>query len=1187
MSLDLRAKFGDQVLGFDAQEPNQREGRTRLQCGRRDESSQDRKEPVVTALADHVVDQVPRRGGQDEAAQAVDEDQEEPDQDELPARPDDLPEGVTQAGLGQAAGAFGAWAYPTEDGGPAYGLVPRSEADFPSIASLALRLRSHSKAMENLPERSQAAEAFQVFVDLERQGSSPPIEEFVAGHDESVRPELRRMIEDYRGLRESLSESDFALRKDRVIGDFRLEREIGRGGMGVIWEAEQRSLSRPVALKILYPQFGFAGDGASRFRREAEACGRIRHEGITAIYAFGETEGLHYIAQELVPDGFTLAGRLAELRERGELPPDYYVETAELFVALAGALQAAHDHGVVHRDVKPSNVLLDARGRPKLADFGLAMIQDQGGLSRTGELTGTPFYMSPEQAASKRMGIDHRTDVFSLGATLFEALTLRRPFEGDTSQQVLSQILVEEPPDPRSIRSRCPADLSVICLKALEKSRERRYPTMASFQADLVRFVRREPILARPPGRVRKLALWASRNRTRSVAGAIAIVAFFAIAALAVGLQRKTRDLIHKTVEAQTIATRERNRADEVLRLSAIEKLDDLLAGADELWPPHPQNIEGFERWITEANELVAGLDDHRATREELRRRALPRTDEQRERDRRAHPDYRELQRVRSEIAALRHRLYGTELDSTQVVDAVFPEGAKELADAAWELVGADRRVFGQEVLGLEFAWRAVEAAERPEVRAYAHLTLAHAMLSLGRDPEALQEVGEAVRLAQAHRFGSYAYQEAWFGETVDRHAAEDSEVRLKSLEGKAAELELRMRESKRWEFADDDASSRWWDKQLTKLIEGLESLSEADGLLSPDGVSVDRGWSMPRRLDFARGMEADYGPGGEYAARWQAQLPSIRGGVPRPRAGRPRRPRAARCRSAFATVGVLGRSDRQRARRVNGVLEYGPDSGMVFVLLPGGTFQMGAQSHAPELPRHDPRAWLEQGPVHEVELDPFFISKYEVNQAQWKRCVGTTPSLYGELEPIAPEWVPGGATRPRMHPVETVDWFECSRWTRRLGFALPTEAQWEYAARGGTDSIWWMGSELEAAGGRINSADRAVARNGIDWPSTEESFDDGYAVHAPVDSLEPNGFGLHHILGNVWEWCRDAYHHEYYSWSPRVNPCNEMAGEWARVNRGGSFRDPLHFAKSAHRASDAPGNAASYVGVRPVRSVR
>ena len=309
------------------------------------------------------------------------------------------------------------------------------------------------------------------------------------------------------------------------IGEYELITLLGQGGMGQVWEALQTTMDRKVALKVLHPHVHLSLKSVERFHREAMAGGRLSHQSLVQVHSVGEADGTHFMAQEMVEGSQTLADLLEEARSLNTLPQNYYRRTAELFAATAEALAHAHENGVVHRDVKPSNILITPAGLPKVADFGLAMVEDQLSLSRTGDLMGTPFYMSPEQAASKRMGIDHRTDVFSLGAALYESLTLTRPFNGDTSQQVIHKILLEDPPNPDRIRSKTPRDLSIICQKAMEKQPDHRYAQMSAMALDLRLFLSNDPILATPPS-LRSIAIkWIKRNPTKSAVAAVMVIA--------------------------------------------------------------------------------------------------------------------------------------------------------------------------------------------------------------------------------------------------------------------------------------------------------------------------------------------------------------------------------------------------------------------------------------------------------------------------------------------------------------------------------------------------------------------------------------------------------------------------------------------------------------------------------------
>jgi tetratricopeptide (TPR) repeat protein/tRNA A-37 threonylcarbamoyl transferase component Bud32 len=304
---------------------------------------------------------------------------------------------------------------------------------------------------------------------------------------------------------------------------------IGKGGMATVYEAEQISLKRRVALKVLPGHMSLHDEAVKRFRREAEAGGRQSHPGIVAIFAVGEHEGSHYIAEELVEGETSLADLLEEYRQEKTLPLGYYQQGAGIIMEVAEALQHAHEAGVIHRDVKPSNVLVTPEGRPKVSDFGLAKVEDALALSRTGEFIGTPFYMSPEQAMSRRIGIDHRTDIYSLGVSLYELLTLKRPFDGKTSQEVLKKIIFFEPKNPSKLNPRVPRDLSTICMKAMEKNPLLRYQTMVELKEDLNRYLHGEVILARPAGAVARLGKWIKRHPAVSTVAGVMVVAALAI----------------------------------------------------------------------------------------------------------------------------------------------------------------------------------------------------------------------------------------------------------------------------------------------------------------------------------------------------------------------------------------------------------------------------------------------------------------------------------------------------------------------------------------------------------------------------------------------------------------------------------------------------------------------------------
>ncbi|MFM8734174.1 MAG: serine/threonine-protein kinase [Pirellulales bacterium] len=278
-----------------------------------------------------------------------------------------------------------------------------------------------------------------------------------------------------------------------VFGDYELVEEIGRGGMGIVYRAVQQSLGRTVAVKMLLRRDLASHADLARFRSEAEAAARLDHPGIVPIFEVGEQDGLPFYSMRLI-EGTTLAKRLAQ----GPLPPR---EAAVLMAKVADAVQAAHDRGVLHRDLKPSNILLDPAGEPLVSDFGLAKRrEDSDSVTHTGAILGTPCYMSPEQAAGSRGDVGPATDVWSLGAILYQMLTGRPPFQASSPMDTLLAVLETDPPVPRSLDRGVDRDLEMIALRSLQKPQDLRYASAAHLAADLRAYLAGEPVAARRGG---------------------------------------------------------------------------------------------------------------------------------------------------------------------------------------------------------------------------------------------------------------------------------------------------------------------------------------------------------------------------------------------------------------------------------------------------------------------------------------------------------------------------------------------------------------------------------------------------------------------------------------------------------------------------------------------------------------
>ncbi|MFO0821548.1 MAG: protein kinase [Gemmataceae bacterium] len=304
------------------------------------------------------------------------------------------------------------------------------------------------------------------------------------------------------------------------VPGYRIEGELGRGGMGVVYKAQHLALKRMVALKMIRG----SGAGASelaRFRTEAEALARLQHPHIVQIHEVGEFGGDPYFSLEFVPGG-TLLGKLA----REPQPP---ANAARLVETLARAIGAAHAAGIIHRDLKPANVLLTAAGEPKVTDFGLAKrLGEDSGQTRTGQVMGTPSYMAPEQAAGRADAAGPAADIYALGAILYECLTGRPPFQGASVSETLEQVRTQEPVPPRRLVGQIPRDLETVCLKCLEKETTRRYMTCEDLADDLRRFREGRAVVARPVGGLERAAKWVRRKP--AVAGLLAAGVLLALA---------------------------------------------------------------------------------------------------------------------------------------------------------------------------------------------------------------------------------------------------------------------------------------------------------------------------------------------------------------------------------------------------------------------------------------------------------------------------------------------------------------------------------------------------------------------------------------------------------------------------------------------------------------------------------
>ncbi len=431
------------------------------------------------------------------------------------------------------------------------------------------------------------------------------------------------------------------------LGDFRIIREVGRGGMGIVYEAEQLSLGRRVALKVLPLAAALDPRHLQRFKNEAIAASHLHHQHIVPVYSVGEQRNVHYYAMQFI-DGRTLAEILDELRRdpsaqlhqvaptgveatgrveartasqptaplgsgsrRSGRGPGFFQTAARLGVQAADALEHAHQVGIVHRDVKPANLMVDGRGHLWVTDFGLARLQSDSGLTVTGDLMGTLRYMSPEQALGKRSLLDHRTDIYSLGVTLYELLTLQPAFPGTERQDLLRRVTSEEPPRPRTADPQIPPDLETIVLKAMAKAPEERYATAQELAEDLRRFLDDRPIRARRPTLWHRVKKWVRRHRAPVGVAVAALVLLLLASTIGLALWQRQTSLALDNLEKQKQKTEREHRL-------AVDALADM-ATSFGLAASEQNDAPLAVLWFARA--ALAGEDSEREEDNQLRAR--------------------------------------------------------------------------------------------------------------------------------------------------------------------------------------------------------------------------------------------------------------------------------------------------------------------------------------------------------------------------------------------------------------------------------------------------------------------------------------------------------------------------------------------------------------------------------------
>ena len=946
-------------------------------------------------------------------------------------------------------------------------------------------------SIEDANPWAQATQVFAAFTVRLEEGAS--IQEVIAGHPDLEVP-LRRLYSDYLafgriksdiGLGVSFEGSE-AGRPDGLqrlneslrarIAQLqdpkrRLEplEQIGGGGFGEVYLAKDSLLRRMHARKVLVRPAALA-----RFLEEAQVTAQLSHPGIVPVHDMGiDEQGRPYFSMAYVN-----GRRLDEIFALASAGEDGWsiARALDALLRVCDTVAYAHARGVIHRDLKPANVMVGKYGDVFVMDWGLARVEGQledgavpdeedgpdrvssdrgigGGVpeARTllGQALGTPNYMSPEQARGDVAAVGPKSDVYAVGAMLYQLFAGCAPYADEESlkrlgnQHVLA-LIHTSPPTPLSMLApRMPVELVAICEKAMARDPAQRYADLGELRDDLRAYLDHRVVRALDNSPLTRVKKWVARNR-----------------ALAASLSAAVLLLVAGLITSLVFAGQARRQRDGVMRLRAGQDLEVLERRAKDLHPPHPDRIDAMRSWLAEASPVVEALvsvpgeavDGHYALLETLRSRGRPIGDNESEA---SEPASEGVERVDGD---------GT------------PDGAADVA--------------------------------------------LHGPLQ-----------------------------------------------RIRSSEARIA------RSGTSWEFEAD--GDRWWHSRLQELVRNLLQFSDPDhGLFGGgDAITPDGFWSVRKRLSAATVLREDFADGGRLLERWRDahqailarygfELPVQMGLVPLgedPHSG------------LWEFWHVLSGSE---PARVDGTLRLTADSGIILVLIPGGPARVGAQNAEPDAPYYDEKATSVEVPVLELELPPYFLAKYETTQAQWLRLCGQNPSqiaagatIHGNDEEEASKVV------TRLHPVEQVSYNVATALLSRFALRLPNEAEWEVGARGGTDTTFWSGRDIDSLEGAVNTPDaRTIRHLGLDWPSAP--WDDGWSMTAPVGSYRPNSFGLYDVSGNVCEWC-----------TPQAERTS-AASPRQPVLRGGSWMNDPNICRIAYRWLSNENFLRGETGVRACRSV-
>ena len=898
---------------------------------------------------------------------------------------------------------------------------------------------------------------------------------------------------------ESLDDRKVTVSQDPafVYDGYRLDKEIGRGGMGVVTEAVQFDLQRKVAIKIPH-----SGDAQRRFVEEAIVSANLTHPNIISVHELVRTKGKEKAMVMQLVEGEPWSDRIYALQKEypNGLPFQVLEKELEIFITVAQAISYAHSRGVLHNDLKLSNVMVGAFGDVSVMDWGCATLNpaEQNPLAlplinptRVNAPFGSPVYMSPEQAKGLGSSIGVCTDVYLLGGVLYE-IVMGHPTRnyGPVEEVIFKAINGAYEPLAEHVSSR----LKAVIHKALDPMPRKRYATAN----DLIEAVRQFMVF------------------------------------------HQAETLLHRvktnltTIKSEVIS--ERNLLDFVAMHSLLMQCRDLGLTEDT-------NSLLEELLALFVDTALAKGDLNIATVYAEQLSDTPENKSRKQKIRKAKAQHASLQKAkernqRMKIGGLLFVFVGL-----LAVLAVI-EGERGKAEQSAEFAAEQTSLVQKSLKELQ---------ELSDTQKHRELMLESDSLWPAR-PEKKEDM--ALWLSDAQQLL----------DVLPRHRQHLEDLRQLGTEFKDTNGLVRYRFK--------DATEQWVHNTLSELVVNLEQLEQVD---FPQ---------MKARLAFASSIAQKSIIGNQ--DRWDTAIAAIQqssryGGLTlTPQLGLVplgENPDSGLWEFWHIQSGVEPQKDRF------GDLSLIEGSGIVLVLIPEGEFWMGANKVKNKRKRDgnfDPRARQKEMPSHKVSIGAFFLSKYELTQAQWLNIMGNNPAAYAIGREV------NGRVVSAQHPIEQISWSEAMTAMKRYDLTLPTEAQWEYGNRAGTQTIYWTGDTVKSLQGAANISDQQSRERGApeSW-AVESVLRDDYIIHGPVGQFRANPFGLHDTSGNVWEWCADRYGQYTYPVKPQTGERIVVDDNAPRLFRGGGFRANSIHVRSADRYSIYATDYRAYdVGIRPARMI-